>query len=301
MIIIMMTSESYSQKISIIYKVENIPITNIEIENEINYLLLINDSLRQIDKNSIVKYATKSIIKEKVKEIEIKKNYLFGKNQKIVDENLKKLMLSLNIENQDEFRNLLANLQLSKDYLEKKIELEIMWNRLIYEIYKDKIFIDESKLKQELEKKLQDSSHEINEFLLFEILFNPSTTDQVDEEFNKIKKSIDEIGFENTANVLSNSNTSTRGGKIGWVNENQLSKPILEKIKILNLEGYTDPINAPGGKIILMVKEKRKIESNLSFDEELSKIINIERNKQLNQYSSIYYKKIELNTRINEN
>ena len=44
------SNKSFSQKVSIIYVVENTPITNIEINNEINYLLLINQELRKIDK-----------------------------------------------------------------------------------------------------------------------------------------------------------------------------------------------------------------------------------------------------------
>ena len=41
---------------------------------------------------------------------------------------------------------------------------------------------------------------------------------------SKIKKSIKEIGFENTANIYSLSDSSKFGGKIGWVKENQLTK-----------------------------------------------------------------------------
>ena len=55
------------------------------------------------------------------------------------------------------------------------------------------------------------------------------------EEIEKIKKSINEIGFENTAIIYSLSNTASNGGNIGWVKETQLSKKILEKLKILIL------------------------------------------------------------------
>ena len=44
------------------------------------------------------------------------------------------------------------------------------------------------------------------------------------KKFNKIKKSIDENGFENTASIFSISDSSKTGGKLGWIKENSLIK-----------------------------------------------------------------------------
>jgi len=294
------SNKSFSQKVSIIYVVENTPITNIEINNEINYLLLINQELRKVDKKSLVQYASKSILKEKIKEIEVKKYFEFGQNQKIINGNLNKLMSSLNIKNENEFNKLLAELNLSRNFLSKKIEIELIWNRLIYEMYKDKIIINEEKIKKNLEININDQSNKIDEFLLYEILFSPNTTSDLEIELSEIKKSINDVGFENTANIFSVSSSSKFGGKIGWVNKNHLSKTIIDTIQKLDLGMYSDPINVPTGKLILMIKDKRKVENNLSLEEELSKIITVEKNKQLNQFSSIYYKKVELDTKIYE-
>jgi len=294
------SNKSFSQKVSIIYVVENTPITNIEINNEINYLLLINQELRKIDKKSLVQYASKSILKEKIKEIEVKKYFEFGQNQKLINRNLNKLMSSLNIKNENEFNKLLAELNLSRNFLSKKIEIELIWNRLIYEMYKDKIIINEEKIKKNLEININDQSNKIDEFLLYEILFSPNTTSDLEIELSEIKKSINDVGFENTANIFSVSSSSKFGGKIGWVNKNHLSKTIIDTIQKLELGMYSDPINVPIGKLILMIKDKRKVENNLSLEEELSKIITVEKNKQLNQFSSIYYKKVELDTKIYE-
>jgi peptidyl-prolyl cis-trans isomerase SurA len=286
--------------VSIIYVVENTPITNIEINNEINYLLLINQELRKIDKKSLVQYASKSILKEKIKEIEIKKYFELGQNQKLINRNVNKLMSSLNIKNENEFNKLLAELNLSRNFLSKKIEIELIWNRLIYEMYKNKIAINEEKIKKNLEININDQSNKIDEFLLYEILFSPNITSELEIELSKIKKSINDIGFENTANIFSVSSSSKFGGKIGWVNKNHLSKTIIDTIQKLDLGMHSDPINVPTGKLILMIKDKRKVENNLSLKEELSKIITAEKNKQLNQFSSIYYKKVELDTKIYE-
>ena len=70
-----LTNSLYAKKIEILYKVENYPITNKDIAKEINYLLMLNDQLKTIEKEKLIQYATKSIIKEKVKKNEILKNF----------------------------------------------------------------------------------------------------------------------------------------------------------------------------------------------------------------------------------
>ena len=293
-------SRAISDKVSIIYVVENQPITNVEINNEIKYLLLINPKLKEIDKETLVKYASKSILKEKIKELEIIKYYKFGKNKNIVNNNLNRMMLNLNITEENEFNSLLSSIDLSKEFLSKKIEIELIWNRLIYEMYKDKLLIDEEEIKEKLKTTINNQANKVNEYNLYEILFSPKTTSDLDADIQKITKSIQDIGFENTANIFSISNSSKFGGKIGWINENQLSKIILKKISELNIGEITDPINVPSGKLILFLKDKRQVKNDLSLEDQLSKKVNSERNKQLNRFSAIYYKKIELNTKIYE-
>ncbi len=291
---------SLAEKVFIIYVVENDPITNVEINNEIKYLLLINKKLNEVSKEDMVQYASKSILKEKIKEIELKKYYKLGENNKIVDQNLNKFMQRLNITNNDTFYNLINEIGLSKEFIKKKIEIEFLWNQLIVQFYGNKISIDENKLKNELKKKINNSSNLLKEYLLYEITFSPNTMQDFKKEYEKIKKSIEEIGFESSANIFSNSSSAKLGGKIGWVNENQLSKSIINNIQNLNLDEYSKSINIPSGNMILMIKDKREIKNNLSLDDELKKVISQETNKQFTQYSSIYFKKVELNTKIYE-
>ena len=184
--------------------------------------------------------------------------------------------------------------------LNKLVNLVFLWNQLIVQFYGNKISIDENKLRNELKKKINSSSNLLNEYLLYEILFSPNTMEDFKKEHEKIKKSIEEIGFESSANIFSNSNTAKIGGKIGWVNENQLSENIINNISQLNLGEHSNPIKVVSGNLILMVKDKRESKSNLSLDDELEKAVLSETNKKFNQYSSIYFKKVELNTKIYE-
>ena len=153
------TNLSLSKKVSIVYVVENTPITNVTINNEIKYLLLINEKLSEISRKDMVQYASKSILKEKIKEIELKKYYKFGKNNEIINKNLNTLMKKLNISDHDIFHNLISKIGLSKEFISKKIEIEFLWNQLIVELYRNKILIDENKLRNKLKKKINNNSN----------------------------------------------------------------------------------------------------------------------------------------------
>ena len=289
-----------ANKIEILYKVENYPITNKDISKEINYLIMLNDKLKKVSEKDLIQYATKSFIKEKVKKNEIVKNFYLGQNDEIVENQLKILKNNLNL-GDEEFKDLISKLDITENYLKEKIEVEILWNKLIYRIYKDKIIIDTLSISNKLKKDLEDPSNFMEEYLLHEILYSPSKITDIETNKSKIDKSIKEIGFENTANIYSLSDSSKLGGKIGWIKENQLTKEILFNLQNLEIGEHTSPINVPSGILILFLKNKRQAKLTLSFNDELKKIVNIERNRQLDQYSSIHYKKVEINTNIYDN
>ena len=60
-------------KIVIKFKIENEIITNKDIENEKNYLISLNNDLLNISKKDLNKLATQSMVREKIKKIEILK------------------------------------------------------------------------------------------------------------------------------------------------------------------------------------------------------------------------------------
>ena len=300
LIFFLLSKNSFSEKVSIVYTVNNNPITSIEIKNEITYLKLINSDLNNMEDKSLVIYASKSILREKIKELEIKKYFKTGMNDELVTQNLVRLITTLGLKNINEFNNLLSNLKLEMGFVKNKIEIELLWNQLIFEKYKNKLSINEDKIKKDLKTKIENEKNEITEYNLSEILFTPTSKMMEKEDLEKIKKSINEVGFENTAIIYSISNTSSSGGSIGWLKKTQLSKEISTIIENLEIGEISEAINAPAGKLLLMLKNKRKVKKEINLKEELNKALIIERNKQLNQFSTIYFKKIELNTIINE-
>ena len=133
-----------------------------------------------------------------------------------------------------------------------------------------------------------------------EIVFQVDKKKNLNEIIEKIKESIMKEGFKNTANIYSISDSSKFGGKIGWVDEGQLSSIIINDVKKLNIGEITDPISIPGGFLILKLENTKTEKVEINFDKELKNLIRFETERQLNQFSTIYFNKIKLNSLISE-
>ena len=289
----------YSSEVYVVSKVNNIIITNVDVENEYRYLIALNNDLKNIDKKKVMKLAKNSIIREKIKETELKNHFDLNKENKYIDRILANFYKALDLKNEKEFINYLLNYDLLFDEVKKKIVIEAAWNDLIYTKYIDKIQIDEQKIKKKINKLISDKKRQ-NVYLLSEILYNENNAENNENKYKLIKKSIAEIGFKNTANIHSISDTAKLGGQIGWINESQLSKIIKKKTAKLKIGEYTEPITIPGGILIINLDNIKTQEENLDFDVEFNKQIIFEKNTQLNQFSKIYYNKIRKNSNISE-
>ena len=183
-----------------------------------------------------------------------------------------------------------------KDVL-KKIEIETVWNQLILEKYKNQIKIDVEMLKKKVSKK-KISQRKIS-YLLSEIVF-----EKKDQPLNKIIKkinlSINEIGFENTANLYSVSDSAKFGGKVGWVEKENLMKKISKLIINLKVGDHTKPIQVGSNFLIIKLQDIKENLMEIDADKELEKFIFYEQNRQLDQFSKIYFNKVKLNTNISE-
>ena len=180
----------------------------------------------------------------------------------------------------------------------QKIQIEITWNKLIYEIFKNQIQIDDEKI----HKEIVSSKNDINEklYLLSEIEFEIKNKDSFNEQKNNINKSIKEIGFKNSANIYSISDSSKFGGEIGWIAEKKLSKKIFNVIINLNVGEYTNPISTGTSFIILKINEVKYEKKIVNIKQEVDKKIEFETERQLKQYSKIYYNKVKKNLDFNE-
>ena len=159
------------------------------------------------------------------------------------------------------------------------------WNDLIYLKYKNQIKID----KKSLSKKIESlSNKEIKEYSLLEIIFEKNKDEELNILINKIKNSISEIGFNNTANIYSIADSSKFGGKIGWIEETSLSQKITDELNNLKIGEYTNIIQLGNNFLILMIDDIKIRKAEINKENELNKLINFETTKQLTKFSKIF-------------
>ena len=137
-------------------------------------------------------------------------------------------------------------------------------------------------------------------YLLSEIFFNEQNTKELTDKYNLIEKNIIEIGFENSANKYSQSDSAKNDGNIGWVKESQLSKVIKDKITNLNAGEHSKKITLPGGFLIIKVNDIKEEKVEKNFEEEFKKFVIYEKNRQLNQFSIIYFNRVKQNSDLSE-
>ena len=280
----------------ILFKVNNEIITSIDILTEIKYLEIINSDLNKISKKQVFEIAKKSLIREKIKEIELKK---FFKEIKVEEEFLNNLLInrfkSININSLYDFEKHFLLLDISPALVKKKISIEIMWNQLIYNKFNQNVKINKEDIKNNLLTKDKQK-----EYLLSEILFTINDNEKLDKKTNLLKKEIDDEGFAQTALKYSISDTSNKGGKLGWVKETIMSSKIKKIIKQIKINNYTKPIVLPGGFLILKIEDIRETDNDFDLNSEIDKIIRKKTNEQLNQFSNIYFNKVKKDIIINE-
>ena len=290
---------SYSEiKLKILMKIDNQIITNYDLEKEANYLLALNPSLKEIDKKKLMTISKRSLIKEKIKKNEILKYKNLDKKNAQIETVLNNLILSLNYENQNQFQEYLVKFNLSLDDLKEKIEIENEWKNLVYAKYFNSVKIDKSDLIRKIEKMSERKF--LIEYNLSEILFTKRKNFLIEDQIDEINESIEKVGFENTANLFSISDSSKIGGKIGWVRENNLSNEINKSLKKIKVNTYSEPIRIGNNFLILKINEIKQVPIEVDKKKELDKIVMIETTKQLDRFSNILYDKIKLNSKISE-
>ena len=284
--------------VSIVVSIDQKIITNYDIQNEANYLQILNPDLKQLDKENILKLSKESLVREIIKKNEVEKVFDFSLENPFVNEYLKNLYTKLNFTNENEFNDYIVNFSdYSLNDIKQKLKIEIAWNELIYLKYKNQINIDKEKLKIKIN---QLSDKTIKEYKLSEIVFMKRKNENLQDLISLIKSNIKEIGFNNTANIYSISESAKFGGNIGWIDENNLTDKLVGSLEKISIGQNTDVIQLGNNFIIIKIDEIKETNSPIDKNKELEKMIKFETNKQLNQFSRIFFDKSKINYNINE-
>ena len=283
-------------EIIIKFQIENEILTNIDFLNEEKYLLALNNNLQNIPKNQLKQLAKESLVREKIKKIELSKYYDFNIESKYSEKILKDFYGRLNFKDEKQFKLYLKEHNLNLIDIKEKLKIEALWNELIFKKFNNQVNVNE----EQLRKKLSLQKNLMIEYNLSEILFEIKSKEKIDSKYKLILKNIKDSGFKNAANIFSISDSSKFGGDLGWISETQLNENLLNQIKLLNITQLTKPIQVTNGYLIIKLNDKREKNIKIDFEKTLKKMILEEKNRQLNQFSLIYFNKIKQNTFVSE-
>ncbi|MDC0961549.1 peptidylprolyl isomerase [Candidatus Pelagibacter sp.] len=287
----------FSIENKIVAKIENQIVTSIDINNEYKYLIALNPNIKNSKKEDLMKLSKRSVVQEKIKKIEIEKNFNNPKiPQKFLEQILQNIYSSIGLSNLDDFKKYLINNDIDFENVKNKLEIEALWNELILIKFSSKVKINE----KELKKRIKDNNKFLKSYLLSEISFEVSNLNKLENKFQEISNVINNKGFEFAALKYSVSPTSNLGGKLDWINENSLNNNVKVAIDNLKINDFTKPINIQGGFLILQINDIKNTKIEIDVEKEFRKLENYEKNNQLNQYSKIYFNKIKKDLEISE-
>ena len=285
-------------KIEIKFKIGEEIITNLDIKDEKNYLIFLRPKLSSLPEKELLKIFKNSLIKEIIKKKELKRIYKNLDNKNLINDIKKRIFKYKNIKSEQEFISLTRKNNIEYEKILEKIKIEGLWNDFIFRKFNSLIKIDKSLLKIELEKKI--SNEKKYEYNLSEILFEVEKDEKYDEKYKNIINYIKNNGFKSAASKFSLSNSVNRGGEIGWVKETLLSDDLVDYLKNVKKGSISKPIKYPNGYLLLKINDKKEMKQIININKELDEKVKFETNRQLNQYSLLYYKKLKQNTKINE-
>jgi len=367
--IFLLTSSNAELNNKVIISVGEEIITNYDLDKEINYLNVITvGQIKELDDQESKKIAIDSLIKDKIK-ITALSNYnnIIIKDE-LLNNQIIKTSRNIGFGSLEDFTTFLKFQEYELDEYKKKVLLELQWNQLVYQFYRNQIVIDKKKIDEKLKILIAEQKKDV-EYLIYEIFIENSAIKELDEESEKelnenniveelpenkvvdeknsgiiieaesasynnkknsiveeksiekevevetndqiieakkkdqitiddVIENIKEEGFENTAIKFSSSPTAQQGGNLGWVSESKFSKVLVKFIKETKIGSITEPIPIPKGILILKVGDKRVEETNMDIDKEMEKLIEIEKNKQLNNFSTNYFNQVKNNIKI---
>ena len=293
--ILIFFNQSLALENKILFKINNEIISTIDLYNETKYLSLLNKDLTNLEKDKIFEISKNSLIREKIKEIELLKNYkTLNLDKKYFDQIMSNYSKKMGFENVKKFREYIEINGLNFETIQNKIKIELNWNQLIVKKFLRDVKIDKKKIKEELTRDLTQK-----ELLLSEIVFNIDAKSNLEKKLKLIQKDIKTNGFSNAALIHGISDTANKGGKLRWIKLSSLNAKIKNELKNIKVGNFSNPIVVPGGFLILKIVDERNVKKNLDTNKAIELAVNEKTNEQLNKLSIVYYNKIKKDIQIN--
>jgi parvulin-like peptidyl-prolyl isomerase len=267
----------------------NKAITQSDIVNEIKIFLILNNESYTADKrDQLQKLAINSIIKRKIKEIEIDRNQFYQFNEQDLNNELQRLAININAD-LETLKNICASNELDFSIIENNIKTDLSWNGLIFEMYKNKLSINTDEIYEQL-KFIQDKKTQ--EYLISEILVPPVPQNEINSRIREIVEKINIEGFDVVAGTISISESSSNKGDLGWLDEDKISTKVRKIIQETKIGTLSKPIILREGILFFKVRDKRNSNNKLTLEEKKENLVSNQKIKILKMYSLSHYDKI---------
>ena len=194
-------------------------------------------------------------------------------------------------------KNICESNDLDFSIIEDQLKTELLWNSLIFQLYKNRISINLDEIDEQL--KLIQNKKEIEEYLISEIVLNAVTKAKLESKIKEVKNKIKTEGFEQVAINLSISETALQGGDLGWVNENAISEQFKSKITNTPIGNISEPIILPEGILFFKVRDKRKVKKITNLEDAKNQLVNAEKTKILRMYSMSHFENLKKTVTVN--
>ena len=216
-------------------------------------------------------------------------------NYKNVD--ISKQLNKISSGNTVELKKRFENNKINYDIFISELKIQTAWQQLIFRLFKNKVQIDENeiiKLANEFK-----NTRQFKEFDLSEIVITFENNNDIKAKIENVKNSLNDVGFEKTVKIFSESDTATNNGKLGLISENMLSTEISQKLRNLREGEISEPITQSNKILFLKINKINKTKNNnLDFEKLKKNIENKKKNDLLNLYSESHLSKLKNSTYI---
>jgi len=141
---------------SIIISVGDYPITRLDLVKEIKLVaILSNTEINSENQEQIKALAVKSLIKRNIKKSEIEKRNIDRYNPEQLENLINNASRKLGV-NKDGLRQILEKHDLSFENLVKRFKVDLKWNYMIFQMYKNKISLNTAEIEDKIKLRMEN-------------------------------------------------------------------------------------------------------------------------------------------------
>lgn len=203
---------------------------------------------------------------------------------KVPDEDIEKGLATIAQQNNmslEQFRAMLNSGKINVRTLKSQIESQLAWGKVIQKKLRPQVTVSDADVDERIAK--LEASIGKTEYLLAEI-FLPVESAKEDPQARQLAdRLVQEMRtrsapFPAVARQFSRAPGASHGGDMGWIQQGQLPEMLETAVAGLEKGHITDPVRAPNGYHILLLRDKRTIaKENIPPREQVLNQIGVER------------------------